>query len=117
MPTEAAVAHVAVARYADHMPLHRQSQALARQGIEIGREVLAGWMGAAGFEIRPVVARMREILRGSVRLFADETAMPVLDPGRGKTKKGFAWAIARDDRPWGGTDPPVMVAADGGWGT
>ena len=109
MPTEAAVAHVAVARYADHMPLHRQSQALARQGIEIGREVLAGWMGAAAFEVRPVVARMREILRGSVRLFADETGMPVLDPGRGKTKKGFAWAIARDDQPWGGTDPPAVV--------
>lgn len=109
MPTEAAVAHVAVARYADHMPLHRQSQALARQGIEIGREVLAGWMGAAAFEVRPVVARLRQILRGSARLFADETTMPVLDPGRGKTKKGYAWAIARDDRPWGGTDPPAVV--------
>jgi transposase len=109
MPTEAAVAHVAVARYADHLPLYRQAQGLARQGIEIGREVLAGWMGAAAFEVRPVVVRMREILLGSVRLFADETTMPVLDPGRGKTKKGFAWAIARDDRPWGGTDPPAVV--------
>jgi transposase len=109
MPTEAAVAQVLVARYADHMPLYRQAQALARQGIEIGREVLAGWMGAAAFEVRPVVARMREILLASVRLFADETAMPVLDPGRGKTKKGYAWAIARDDRPWGGTEPPVVV--------
>lgn len=99
MPTEAAVAHVAVARYADHMPLYRQAQALARQGIEIGRDVLASWMGAAAFAIRPVVARMREILRGSARLFVDETTMPVLDPGRGKTKKGYAWAIARDDRP------------------
>ncbi len=109
MPTEAAVAHVAVARYADHTPLYRQAQGLARQGIEIGREVLAGWMGAAALEVRPVVVRMREILLGSVRLFADETTMPVLDPGRGKTKKGFAWAIARDDRPWGGTDPPAVV--------
>ncbi|TDG10145.1 IS66 family transposase, partial [Paracraurococcus ruber] len=109
MPTEAAVAHVAVARYADHMPLHRQSQALARQGIEIGRDVLAGWMGAAAFEVRPVVVRLREILHGSVRLFADETTMPVLDPGRGRTKKGYAWAIARDDRPWAGTDPPAVV--------
>jgi transposase len=109
MPTEAAVAHVAVARYADHMPLYRQAQALGRQGIEIGREVLAGWMGAAAFEIRPVVTRMREILHGSVRLFADETTMPVLDPGRGKTKKGYAWAIARDDRAWGGPAPPAVV--------
>src|SRR3712207_1140307 len=109
MPTEATVAHVLVARYADHMPLYRQAQALARQGIGIGREVLAGWLGTAAFEVRPVVARMREILHGSVRLFADETSMPVLDPGRGRTKKGFAWAIARDDRPWGGTDPPAVV--------
>jgi hypothetical protein len=91
------------------MPLYRQSQAMARQGLEIGRDVLAGWMGAAAFAIRPVVARMHELLRGSARLFADETTMPVLDPGRGKTKKGFAWALARDDRPWGGTDPPAVV--------
>jgi transposase len=109
LPTEAAVAQVLVARYADHLPLYRQAQGLARQGLEIGREVLAGWLGAAAFEVRPVVARLREILLGSVRLFADETTMPVLDPGRGQTKKGFAWAIARDDRPWGGTDPPAVV--------
>ena len=56
-----------------------------------------------------MVARLREILLGSARLFADETTMPVLEPGRGKTKKGYAWAIARDDRPWGGTDPPAVV--------
>ena len=109
MPTEAAVAHVVVARYADHQPLYRQAQGLARQGIEIGREVLAGWVGAAAFQVRPVVARLREILLTSVRLFADETGMPVLDPGRGRTKKGFAWAIARDDRPWGGSEPPAVV--------
>jgi transposase len=109
MPTEAAVAQVLVARYADHLPLYRQAQGLARQGLEIGREVLASWLGAAAFEVRPVVARLRQILLGSVRLFADETTMPVLDPGRGKTKKGFAWAIARDDRPWGGTEPPAVV--------
>jgi hypothetical protein len=98
-----------VSRYADHLPLHRQSQILARRGIEIGREVLAGWVGTAAVEIRPVVARLREILLGSARLFADETTMPVLDPGRGRVKKGYAWAIARDDRPWGGEDPPAVV--------
>jgi transposase len=109
VPTEATVAHVLVSRYADHLPLYRQSQILARQGIEIGREVLADWTGTAASEVMPVVRRMREILLGSARLFVDETTMPVLDPGRGKTKKGFAWAIARDDRPWGGTDPPAVV--------
>jgi transposase len=109
VPTEATVAHVLVSRYADHLPLYRQSQILARQGIEIGREVLADWTGTAAAEVVPVVRRMREILLASPRLFADETAMPVLDPGRGRTKTGYAWAIARDDRPWGGTDPPAVV--------
>ena len=109
MPTEATVAHVLVSRYADHLPLYRQAQILARQGLTIGREVLASWVGTAAVEIAPVVARMREILLTSARLFADETTMPVLDPGRGQTKKGFAWAIARDDRPWGRTDPPAVV--------
>lgn len=109
VPTEATVAHVLVCRYADHLPLYRQWQILARQGIEIGREVLADWTGTAAMEAVPVVRRMREILLASPRLFADETTMPVLDPGRGRTKKGYAWAIARDDRPWGGTDPPAVV--------
>jgi transposase len=109
MPTEATVAHVLVSRYADHLPLYRQAQILARQGVEIGREMLADWTGTAAMEIVPVVRRMLEILLGSPRLFADETTMPVLDPGRGQTKKGFAWAVARDDRPWGGTDPPAVV--------
>ncbi|MDP8967167.1 MAG: IS66 family transposase, partial [Actinomycetota bacterium] len=109
MPTEATVAHVLVSRYADHLPLYRQAQILARQGIEIGRAILADWTGTAAREIVPVVRRMHEILLASPRLFADETTMPVLDPGRGQTKKGFAWAIARDDRPCGGTDPPAVV--------
>jgi transposase len=109
VPTEATVAHVLVSRYADHLPLYRQAQILARQGIGIGREVLADWTGTGAMEIVPVVRRMKEILLASPRLFADETPLPVLDPGRGETKKGYAWAIARDDRPWGGGDPPAVV--------
>ncbi|WP_120010077.1 IS66 family transposase [Teichococcus vastitatis] len=108
LPTEATVAQVLVARYADHLPLYRQ-QMLARQGLTLGREVLADWLGTAAQEIRPVVRRLREILLASPRLFADETTLPVLDPGRGKVKKGYAWALARNDRPWGGTDPPAVV--------
>jgi transposase len=109
LPTEATVSHVLVSRYADHLPLYRQSQILARQGIEIGRDTLASWVGVAANELKPVVARLREILLGSARLFADETTLPVLDPGRGRTKTGYAWAIARDDRPWGGIEPPAVV--------
>src|SRR3954468_14233029 len=72
MPTEATVAHVLVSRYAAHLPLYRQSQILARQGIEIGREVLADWAGTGAMERVPVVRRMREILLTSARLFADD---------------------------------------------
>jgi len=98
-----------VARYADHLPLYRQAQILARQGIEIDRAILADWLGTAAREVVPVVRRMHELLQTSPRLFADETTMPVLDPGRGQTKKGYAWAIVRDGRPWGSTDPPGVV--------
>nr|WP_120010758.1 transposase [Pseudoroseomonas vastitatis] len=77
LPTEATVAQVLVAHYADHLPLYRQAQMLARQGLTLGREVLADWLGTAAQEIRPVVCRLREILLASPRLFADETTLPV----------------------------------------
>ena len=109
IPTEALVAHVLVARYADHLPLYRQAQILARQGVIIERSTLSFWMGYAAAEVAPVVARLREMLLESVRIFADETVVPVLDPGRGRTKQGYFWAIARDDRPWGGSQPPAVV--------
>ena len=82
---------------------------MARQGVVLDRSTLAFWMGYAAAEVAPVVSRLREILLSSTRLFADETVVPVLDPGRGRTKQGYFWAIARDDRPWGGTDPPAVV--------
>ena len=109
IPTEAMVAHVVVARYADHLPLYRQAQILARQGVIIERSTLSFWMGYAAAEVAPVVARLREMMLASTRIFADETVVPVLDPGRGRTKQGYFWAIARDDRPWGGSEPPAVV--------
>jgi transposase len=84
--TKVTVAQVLVARYAHHLPLYRQAQMLARQGLTLGREVLADWLGTAALESRPVVRRLRKILLTSPRLFADETTLPVLDPGRGKVK-------------------------------
>ena len=109
IPTEATVAHVLVARYADHLPLYRQAQILARQGVIIERSTLSFWMGYAAAEVAPVVARLREMMLASTRIFADETVVPVLDPGRGRTKQGYFWAMARDDRPWGGSEPPAVV--------
>ena len=76
-----------MAKYADHVPLYRQEQILARSGVE----------------------RIAEQLKGGHRLFMDQTPAPVLDPGRGRTKTGYLWALARDDRRWGGGDPPAVV--------
>lgn len=109
LPTEGAIAHVLVSKYADHLPLYRQSQILARSGINIHRGTLADWVGVAAFHLRPVVDRLAEHLKTSTKLFMDETTAPVLDPGRGRTKTGYLWALARDDRRWGGDDPPGVV--------
>jgi len=109
LPTEATVAQVLVAKYADHLPLYRQAQIYARQGVALDRSTLADWVGRAAFLMRPVHERLLQRLKGSVRLFADETTAPVLDPGRGKTKTGQLFAYARDDRPWGGSDPPGVA--------
>jgi transposase len=109
LPTEATIAHVLVSKYADHLPLYRQSQILARAGLDLHRAVLADWVGKSAFHLKPVVDRLAEHLKRSGKLFMDETTAPVLDPGRGVTKTGYLWALARDDRPWGGEDPPGVV--------
>ncbi len=109
LPTETTVAQVLVSKYADHLPLYRQAQIYARQGIELDRSTLADWVGRAAFLLRPIHERLLAALKGSAKLFADETTAPVLDPGRGRTKLGQLWAYARDDRPWGGTDPPGVA--------
>ena len=109
LPTEGAIAHVLVSKYADHQPLYRQAQIYARSGLDLDRSTLAGWVGKASFHLRPVVDRLAWHLKRSSKLFMDETRAPVLDPGRGRTKTGWLWALARDDRPWAGPDPPGVV--------
>ncbi len=109
LPTEALVADVVVQKYAWHLPLYRQAQMMTAEGLDIDRSTLAHWIGFAAFELLPVYDRLVAILKSSPKLFADETRCPVLDPGRGKTKTGYLWALARDDRPWGGTDPPAVA--------
>src|SRR4029079_17772400 len=109
LPTEATVAPVLVSKYDDHLPLYRQAQIYARQSIELDRSTLADWVGQAAFHLRPLHERLLGKLRQRPKLFADETTMPVLDPGRGRTKTGQLWAYAADDRPWGGADPPGVA--------
>ena len=109
LPTEAMVAYVLIAKFAWHLPLYRQAQMLLSQGLDIKRAVLAFWVGYAAAELQPLWLRLRELILTAGKIAVDETKAPVLDPGRGRTKKGFFWAIARDDRPWGGTDPPAVA--------
>ena len=109
LPTEGAIAHVLISKYADHCPLYRQAQIYARSGLDLDRSTLAGWVGKAAFHLRLVTDRLAAHLKRSSKLFMDETRAPVLDPGRGRTKTGWLWALARDDRAWGGPDPPGVM--------
>ena len=109
MPTEATVASVIVSKYADHLPLYRQAQIYARQGVDLDRSTLASWVGKAAYELKPVYDCLLNDLKKSSKLFMDETTAPVLDPGRKKVKTGYFWALARDDRPWLGDAPPGVA--------
>src|SRR5215204_7165158 len=109
LATPGLLAHVLVAKYCDHLPLYRQSQIFARQGVELNRSTLANWVGGAVWWLEPLHARLAEHVFASQTLFADDTPIPVLDPGRGRTKTGRLWVYARDDRAWCGPDPPAAV--------
>ena len=118
LPTEATIAHVVVSKCADPLPMYRQAQIMARQGVTVDRATLSDWAGRAAFHLAPVVDRMAEHPKAGPRRFMDETTAPVLDPGRGRTKTGCLWAVMRDDRPshrrgasgaTGGSDPPGVV--------
>jgi transposase len=109
IPTERLVASVVVDKYAWHNPLYRQAQIMRLQGLPVDRSTLAFWVGVAAAEVKPVYQRLKELLLGSAKIAVDETRAPVLDPGRGRTKTGYFWAISRDDRPWGGSDPPGVA--------
>lgn len=103
------LAHVLVSKYCDHLPLYRQSQIFARQGITLNRSTLANWVGGASWWLEALRERLAAHVFASGKLFADDTPIPVLDPGRGRTRTGRLWVYVRDDRPWGGPDPPAAV--------
>jgi transposase len=105
IPTEGMVASVVVDKFAWHKPLYRQAQTMALQGLPIDRSTLADWVGTAAAELTPVYERLKELLLASTKIVVDETKMPVLDPGEGRTKTGYFWTISRDDRPWNGPEP------------
>ena len=109
MPTEALIVHVVVSKFCDSLPLYRQSQMLARQGITLDRSTLSNWVGSACWWLRPLYDLVVATVLSSPKIFADDTSLPVLDPGRGRTKKGFLWAYAVDDRPWCGPTHPAVA--------
>lgn len=93
------LAHVIVSKFSDHLPLYRQSEIYARQGVEISRSTLADWVGGASDLLSPLVEAIQKHVLAGRKLHADDTPMPVLAPGSGKTKTGRLWTYVRDDRP------------------
>ena len=108
LPGPGLLAHVLVAKYADHCPLNRQAQIYAREGVDLDRSTLAGWVGAAGELLSPLIDRVRRHVLAGSKLHADDTPVPVLAPGTGKTKTGRLWTYVRDDRPCGDTAAPAV---------
>lgn len=109
MATEALLAHVLVNKYADHLPLYRQSQIFARQGVLLDRSTLCNWVGRACWWLAPLHGLLMNTVLASPRVFADDTTLPVLDPGEGRTKTGRLWCYAVDNRPWQGPGHPAAA--------
>jgi transposase len=102
------LAHVLVSKYADHLPLYRQCQIYAREGLELDRSTLADWVGGASELLAPLVGSLGRYVLAARKLHGDDTPVPVLCPGRGTTKQGRLWTYVRDDRPAGSTEPPAV---------
>jgi transposase len=103
------LAHMLVSKFCDHLPYYRQSQIYARDRIELDRSTLADWGGAANALFDPLLGGLEDYVMAAHKLHADDTPIPVLAPGTGKTKSGRLWAYLRDDRPAGSTDPPAVL--------
>jgi transposase len=102
------LAHVLVSKYCDHLPLYRQSQIYAREGIDLDRSTLADWVGGASALLEPLVGAIGRYVFGAYKVHGDDTPVPVLFPGRGTTKQGRLWTYVRDDRPAGSAEPPAV---------
>ena len=102
------LAHVLVSKYTDHLPLYRQSEIYERQGVELERSTLAGWVGGTSELLEPLVESLRRYVTAAGKLHADDTPVPVLAPGNGKTKTGRLWTYVRDDRPAGDERAPAV---------
>ncbi len=102
------LAHVLVSKYSDHLPLYRQAEIYAREGVELDRSTMAEWVGGCSRLLEPLLEALRRHVMSATKLHTDDTPVPVLAPGRGKTKTGRLWTYVRDDRPWGEQTPPAV---------
>jgi len=103
------LAHVLVSKYTDHLPLYRQSEIYAREGLDLGRSTLSDWVGQAVWLLQPIVDRIRRHVFAAEKIHGDDTPVPVLEPGLGRARTGRLWAYVRDDRPFCGPAPPAAV--------
>lgn len=108
-PGPGLLAHVLVSKYCDHLPLYRQSEIYGRDGVDLPRGLLAGWVGKSAALAEPMAAFIGRHALSGPRVHADDTPMPMLSPGRGRTQTARFWAYLRDDRPFGGPDPPAVL--------
>ena len=102
------LAHVLVSKFSDHLPLYRQSEIYERSGLDLDRSTLADWVGGSSRLLAPLVEALRRYVLSAKKLHADDTPVPVLAPGTGKTKTGRLWTYVRDDRPAGDLSPPAV---------
>jgi transposase len=103
------LAHVLVAKYCDHLPLYRQAQIYAREGVELERSTMAEWVAGCFRLLDPLVEALARHVMAAHKLHADDTPLPVLEPGRGRTKTGRLWTYVRDDRPAASTEAPGVL--------
>lgn len=102
------LAHVLVSKYADRLPLYRQAEIYAREGVELERSTLADWVGSSGKLLKPLNEALRQHVMSASKLHADDTPVPVLEPGKGRTKTGRLWTYVRDERTAGQTAAPAV---------
>jgi transposase len=107
--TPATLAHLLVSKYCDHLPLYRQNEIYAREGVDLGRSTLCDWVGQAAWLLDPIVEGIRQHVFAAEKIHGDDTTVPVLSPGLGRTKTGRLWVYVRDDRPFSGTAPPAAA--------
>jgi transposase len=108
-PGPGLLAQVLVAKFCDHLPLYRQSLIYARAGVELDRSTLADWVGRVTWLLQPLGERLAAHVFAAAKIHADDTPVPVLDPGRGRTKTGRLWVYVRDDRPSGDASAPAAA--------